>query len=105
MNLSRRLSLGLISGIFVVSGLAHFVFPEPYIRIVPPQLPAPGSLVLISGVAEVLGGIGLLVRRTRRAAAVGLIILLLAVWPANVYMLIRAREASASTLEELLLWL
>ena len=71
---------------FVVAGLAHFVFPDMYIRIVPPYLPQPRLLVLISGIAEIAGGIGLLLPSTRRMAAFGLVTLLIAVFPANIFM-------------------
>ena len=64
----------------------HFAMPKPYVRIVPPMLPKPELLVLISGCAEILGGIGLLVPRFRRSAAYGLTLLLIAVFPANIYM-------------------
>lgn len=70
----------------VAAGIAHFVFPDAYARIVPPYLPRPGFLVLISGIAEIAGGIGILVPITRRMAAFGLVILLIAVFPANIYM-------------------
>jgi uncharacterized membrane protein len=55
-------------------------------RIMPPALPWPRALVLISGAAEFLGGAGLLLRKFRRAAAYGLTLLLVAVFPANIYM-------------------
>lgn len=71
---------------FIVAGILHFVIPDAYARIVPPALPAPQLLVIISGIAEILGGIGLLVPVTRRAAAWGLVALLVAVFPANIYM-------------------
>jgi len=70
----------------VGAGVLHFVRPAPFLRIVPPTLPAPGLLVLLSGVAEVAGGLGLLLPATRRAAGWGLLALLVAVFPANVYM-------------------
>ena len=71
---------------FVVAGTLHFVFPGSYTRIVPPELPAPSLIVAISGVAEIAGGVGLLVPATRRAAAWGLVALLICVFPANIYM-------------------
>ncbi len=71
---------------FVAAGTLHFVIPHVYLKIVPPYLPAPLTLIMISGVAEVLGGVGLLVPPTRRAAAWGLVVLLIAVLPANIYM-------------------
>lgn len=71
---------------FVVAGALHFVYPEAYERIVPDQLPAHGALVAISGVAEIAGGVGLLLPRFRRSAGWGLVALLVAVFPANVNM-------------------
>jgi uncharacterized membrane protein len=70
---------------FLAAGGMHFVIPNEYARIVPPALPAPRLLVLLSGIAEILGGIGLFIPLTRRAAAWGLVLLLLAVFPANIY--------------------
>ena len=71
---------------FVAAGVNHFVNPAFYRRIVPPKFPRPAALVVISGIAEILGGVGLLMRPLRRAAGWGLIALLVAVFPANVYM-------------------
>lgn len=71
---------------FVGAGAMHFVVPRLYGQIVPPVLPWPVGLVYLSGLAEVLVGAGLLVARTRRVAAWGLVALLVAVFPANVYM-------------------
>lgn len=92
------LSLILIALLFVGSGVLHFAMPEYYVRIMPPWLPAPMALVLISGVFEILGGAGVLVTTTRVAAGWGLIALLVAVFPANVQMLLNARAAHASAL-------
>jgi uncharacterized membrane protein len=77
-----RLTLSIF---FAAAGVMHFVFPNNYVRIVPPILPAPALLVLISGIAEIAGALGLLLRVTQRAAAWGLILLLVAVFPANIY--------------------
>jgi len=81
-----RLGRWAFAGLFIVSGILHFAIPKPYIRIVPPLLPRPDWLVAISGGAEILGGVGLLVPRLRRPAAYGLSLLLVAVFPANIYM-------------------
>ncbi len=70
----------------VAVGLAHFVNPEPFIRIVPPFLPVPALLVMVSGVFEILGGFGVLLPIARRFSAYGLIALYVAVFPANIYM-------------------
>jgi uncharacterized membrane protein len=80
------IGIGLFVSIFLVSGFLHFFYPAPYVRIMPPMLPWPLALVRISGAAEILGGAGLFLRKFRRAAAYGLTLLLIAVFPANVYM-------------------
>ncbi len=82
-------------------GILHFVKPEGFVKIVPSFLPAPLALVLVSGVCEVLGGLGLLIPRTRRLASIGLVLLYIAVFPANVNM---AMHASEQTIPALLLW-
>lgn len=63
----------------------HFVSPAPYLAIMPPIFPAHHALVAISGIAEIAGGLGVLVRPTRKLAAWGLILLLVAVFPANIF--------------------
>lgn len=72
---------------FFVGGIAHFALIRTEMRIVPPWLPWPHAVVLISGAFELLGAVGLIWRRTRRVAGIGLFALTLAVTPANVYML------------------
>ena len=79
----------VLAVLFVVAGLIHFVKSGMYVKIMPPMLPAPLELVYLSGLAEILGGIGLLVPATRQAAAWGLVALLVCVWPANVFMAMR----------------
>jgi uncharacterized membrane protein len=83
----RRLRLVLAAGMIVI-GIGHFVRPGPFVGIVPAFLPAPLVLVLVSGFFEVLGGIGLLVPRVRRAASWGLVLLYASVFPANVNMVL-----------------
>lgn len=92
------LSIVLIAAIFVGGGVLHLVKPEAYLRMMPPWLPAAMALVLISGVFEIVGGVGVLVPATRVAAGWGLIALLVAVFPANVQMLLNARATHASAL-------
>jgi len=80
-------SRGALAAFFLASGINHFVLPGAYRAIVPPRLQDRAKLLVdVSGVAEVLGGVGVLLPSTRRAAGVGLIALLAAVFPANVYM-------------------
>ena len=76
----------LLALLFVAAGVWHFVRPAGYLRIMPPMLPAPLLLVCLSGAAEVAGGLGLLWPPTRRWAGWGLLVLLVAVFPANLYM-------------------
>lgn len=90
------LSVALIGLIFVVGGVMHFLRPRFYLAMMPPWLPAATALVLVSGVFEILGGIGVLVPATRVIAGWGLIALLFAVFPANMQMLLNARAAHAS---------
>jgi len=76
----------IFAGLFLASGILHFAMPKAFVRIVPPLFPQPQALVLLSGGAELLGGIGLLIPRWRRSAGYGLALLLIAVFPANIYM-------------------
>lgn len=92
----------VLAGFFVVAGVMHFVVPDFYLAMMPPWLPAHQELVVASGVAEIAGGLGVLSRRWRRAAGVGLLLLLVAVFPANIQMLLDARTAGEPTT---LLWL
>ena len=99
----RRISRLVLAALFTFAGVMHFVIPASYARIVPPWLPSPLLLVYVSGVAEIAGGVGLLIPRVRRAAGIGLVLLLLAVWPANLQMLLNERAAGASALWQALL--
>jgi uncharacterized membrane protein len=89
----------------VLVGIAHFTAAEDFVAIVPPFLPAPLALVYVSGVFEILGGIGLQVPRTRRFSAWGLIALFIAVYPANIYMLVEGVGFGGLPPDPLLLWL
>ena len=82
-----RAALAFVFLWFFVGGIAHFVFTEAEMRIVPPYIPWPHEAVLASGAFELLGAVGLLWSVTRCAAAWGLFVLTAAVTPANVYML------------------
>jgi len=81
-----RLGRAVMGVLYVGAGIAHFVITRRYEAMVPDYLPAHHELVVISGAAEIAGGLGVLVPQTRRAAAWGLIVLLVAVMPANVWM-------------------
>ncbi|MEO7597326.1 MAG: DoxX family membrane protein [Opitutus sp.] len=69
---------------FIAAGINHFRDPELYLGMMPTWVPWPGACNVISGVGEIAGGIGILIPRLRRLAGCGLILLLIAVFPANV---------------------
>jgi uncharacterized membrane protein len=74
-----------MAAVYIAAGIAHFRIPKFYLRITPKWVPAPELVNKIVGAGEVLLGISLLFPPTRTYAAIGIIILLIAVFPANVY--------------------
>ena len=89
----KTIALLLLAAFFVFAGVSHFTRPEFFVAIVPAWLPAPPlEVVYVSGVAEILGGLGVLLPATRRFAGWGLVALLIAVYPANVQMAIEAER-------------
>jgi uncharacterized membrane protein len=83
----RRRSRVLLGLIFMGAGVNHFLMPKAYERIVPPSMKGRAKdIVAVSGVAEFAGGLGVLLPWTRRPAGLGLVALLAAVFPANLYM-------------------
>jgi uncharacterized membrane protein len=99
----RRLRVVLAS-IMLGIGALHFAVPGPFVSIVPRALPAPLALVLVSGFFEMLGGAGLLVARVRRAASFGLVLLYLAVFPANINMALHPEISAAFGIPTWSLW-
>ena len=90
---------------FIAAGINHFVKPDLYRKIIPPHFPPPAVLVAISGVAEIVGGIGLLIPQLRRIAGWGLIALLIAVFPANIYMAVAPERIPELHIARVWLWL
>lgn len=86
MRALKSTLLYVFAGFFILAGVNHFINPALYLKIMPPYLPWHLPLVYISGVAEAALGAMLMVPKVRRPAAWGLIALLLAVSPANLYM-------------------
>jgi uncharacterized membrane protein len=87
MTLTRKnMALAFIFLWFAIGGVAHFVIPEWFLKIVPPDLPLRMEAVYISGVFELLGAAGILIGKLRRAAGLGLFVLVIVVTPANIYM-------------------
>ncbi|MBA3742397.1 DoxX family protein [Sporichthya sp.] len=91
----------LLGVFFMTTGILHFINAQSFENITPDYLPAHLALVLISGVAEFAGGLGLLLPQVRRQAGIGLILLLIVIFPANIDMLVHADEQS---IPEPLLW-
>ena len=85
----RRAGLAIVFLWFLLGGIAHFVFTDAEVRIVPPYIPWPREAVWLSGVAELIGAVGLLWSASRRSAGMGLFLLTIAVTPAHLYMLQR----------------
>ena len=82
----RNLNLLGLSFFFIYFGVDHFINPDFYLSIMPPSFPMHLEAVYISGLFEILGGIGVLLSKTRKLAGWGLFVLLIAVYPANIYM-------------------
>ena len=99
-----KYSRALLAGFFVVAGLTHLIFPGTYLAIVPPWLPERVTLVYVSGLAEIVGGLGVLLPLTRRLAGAGLIVLLLAVFPANVHAAMAGMSLGGRAVEPWILW-
>ncbi len=72
-----------MSALFVVAGVAHLRSPAPFVAITPDWVPFANEMILVTGVLEIAGAIGLLTTRLRKAAGLGLAFYALCVWPAN----------------------
>lgn len=100
-----RILARYLLALFVISaGVLHFLSPAFFISIVPACLSHPQAMVATSGVAEIAGGLGLLVSATRRFAGVGLMLLFVAVFPANINMAIHRLPLDGHAVAPSLLW-
>ena len=81
----KHILLYLMAGFYIVAGVMHFVRPGYYVPMMPPYLPWHMLLIYLSGVAEVVLGIAVLIPSLRSAAAWGIILLLIAIFPANLH--------------------
>lgn len=88
MSRTKRILLWLMAGFYVFGGFNHLMNPGFYVAIMPPELPEPEWLNVISGLAEIVLGVYVLEPRTRALAAWGIIALLIAVFPANIYVVL-----------------
>lgn len=79
-------SLLLMASLYIIAGIMHFIKPKIYLSIIPPYIPFPKIINRIVGFFEIILGLGLLWEYTRNISAFGIILLLFAVFPANLYM-------------------
>ena len=86
MSRARQISRFTLAMIMIVAGTMHFVNPAFFLKMMPPYLPLHDELVFVSGVCEVILGLLMFIPGTSRPAAWGIIALLIAVFPANVYL-------------------
>ncbi len=91
MKRIKLIGLYLMAAFYLFTGVSHLLKTEDFIKVIPPFLPWPYAIAILSGAAEIILAIGLLPKKTRRWAAWGVIALLICVFPANVYMYL-ARE-------------
>ena len=100
----RQIATVFAAIFYIGAGLLHFIKPESYLKLMPPYIPWHHADVIISGAGEILGGFGLLFAQTRRAAAWGLVVLLIAVFPANLYMATNPIETGSEGIPALIRW-
>jgi uncharacterized membrane protein len=86
----KRLSLYIMTAFYILAGVNHLIHPAFYIKIMPPWIPYHAAMVGISGVCEILFALLLLFPFTRRVGGFCIILLLIAVFPANIQMLLNA---------------
>lgn len=94
----------VVGPLFIAAGALHFARPGFYVPIMPPYFLLPLFWVLVSGVLEILGGAGLLLRRFRRRAAYGLALLMVAFMPVHLHMLFYPADVGAELIPPYLLF-
>ena len=94
----------LLAGFFCSAGTMHFVIPRSYEAMMPPSLPHHREAVVVSGLAELAGGLAVVPRRSRRLARWWLLALLVAVFPANVHMAVHPEQVKGLDLDRVPRW-
>lgn len=97
MGISPEVHRYILAVLFLITGILHFVKPKLFTGIMPDYIPYHLVMVYVSGVAEVLGGLGILFEKTEVWAGWGLILLLIAVFPANFNMTVKSIQRSGYT--------
>ena len=100
----RKISIGVIALFFVLAGLNHFVSPGTYLPLMPDYLPWHLPLIYLSGLAEMIGGIGICIPKWRRLAGWWLIAVLVAVFPSNIHMLVNEVPLGGATVPTWIFW-
>ncbi len=103
MSTTKKALLYLMGALYVFAGVMHFVRPDFYVQIMPPYLPWHLELVYLSGIAEIVLGIAVLIPAWRVPAAWGIIALLIAVFPANLHVALNNVPVGGAT-EGLGIW-
>ena len=78
---------------YIVAGVLHFIKPNAYLRIMPPYIPYPKAMVICSGIAEIILGIGILFSETKNTSIYGIVAMLIVFIPVHIYML-QSKEAA-----------
>ena len=102
MSTLALISLFAMAAIYCIAGIAHFVKPKFYLKITPTWVPFPEKMNLVVGGVEILLGVALLFSETRSFAAIGVILLLLVVFPANLYHFQKAKRKGKHILPTLI---
>jgi len=100
MTWSRR----ALAAFFTLTGTLHFIIPRSFEAIVPPWVPDKSTVVAVSGVAEIAGGLAVLHPRTRGFSRWWLLALLLAIFPANVHMAVSPEQVKGLDLNKIPRW-
>ena len=97
----EKIALYIMAAFFVYAGVSHFTQKYFFMKTMPPYIPYHEAMVILSGIAEIIFGLGLLFEQSRNYAAWGIILLLIAVFPANVYM---ATSGKFKKIPQWILW-
>lgn len=87
MSTFKKISLVLLIALYLLAGSNHFVHPDTYLKLIPPYLPFPAILNLVAGFFEILFGLMLIFKTSRKYAVYGIILMLIAFIPAHIYMI------------------
>ncbi len=105
MAFYKKLSILLLSLLFLIAGVFHFTHTKTFILIMPPIIPYPKEIVYLTGILEIIGAIGILFRKTRKITGIFLAFFLVAIFPANIYMAIGNLKLTGIFNNQLFLWL